>query len=252
MGKLSFEQMMNFSSGSSGKYKFFKLNPNEEVRVRFLYDQLSDVSAYLCHSIYTDNKQYLISCARGEDDSQPLTDCKWCAQNNRRVSRAVVPVYNIDKNEIQYWTNRTKQFIEEKFVELFKETLSNNQPIASQVYKVKRTGEGLKTTYTITPTGPADGSTKAIFGDVETDMIEAGFIKPTDYEIKIQPAPQGQQRQPQYNTNYGAPQNIYQQPQMQQPQYNPGQANIYQQPQGNGYTNGYNPPPATRRTTDVF
>lgn len=170
----SFEQLVNHKSGGSGK--FFSLKNGEEARVRFLFNKTDEIHMYNVHEFT--NPYVTIACARHDGESED--SCKYCAQKNLRLARVVFPLYNIDTNEILYW-KRTVSFAKDKVVPLLQEIESINQPLSAQVYKIKRSGDGRDTTYSVVPTGQPDGKTKEEFGVVE-DPYDLGIIKETDYE----------------------------------------------------------------------
>lgn len=201
----SFEQLINYKPGGNGK--FFSLKSGEEKRVRFLYNTKEDIHMYFVHEFTA--PYATITCSRGEGED--ISACKWCSQKSPRVARVIFPLYDIDANEVVYW-KRTATFAKTSVVPLLQEIESQNQPMSAQVYKIKRSGDGKDTIYSVVPTGQPDGKTKEQFGEVE-DPYDLGMIKETDYD------------------------------------YVPNQNNTNT---GNNYSNntgfGNNPPQATRRT----
>ena len=179
--RLTREQAKNYSQGGSS---FFKLEDGETGRVRFLYNTINDIEFLAVHSINQNGQYATIDCNRLPSD--PIDKCKWCSQQNRPVSRVVIPLFNLDANEVQYWT-RTEQWVEGTLIPTLEETIPQGQPISGQNFKIKRTGKELKTTYNIMPEMGTtnDGKTRDQFGEVK-DPYEANIIKPTDYEFPVQ------------------------------------------------------------------
>ena len=198
-GFMSFDDLVNYKPQSSGK--FFSLKNGEEARIRFLYNGLEEIGAYIVHEFT--NPYATIACAR--DDSQPNDVCPWCAQGNTRVRRVIFPIFNLEENEIQYW-KRTAQFAKEKVIPMLQEVASQNQPLSSMIYKIKRMGDGRDTTYTVVPTGMPDGQRKEVFGQVE-DPFDLNMIRESNYNY----VSGAQQPQNNYNNlnNYNNQNNNY-------------------------------------------
>ena len=207
----TFDEFMSLKLDKGGK--FFKLKNGEEARVRFMYDDFSDMSSYVVHEFQ--NPYALITC--GNPNKDPNVHCKWCENGSYPSEKIILAIYNIDSNEIQYWT-RTLKYAKERVIPMLQEVAAQNQPLVSQVYKVKRSGESLNTDYAVVPTGQPDGQTKSAFGTVESPY-DVNMIKPYDYDY----------------------------------QANVGQQNVFSN--NNGFSNnfnnqgfGNNPPQATRKT----
>lgn len=235
MGKFSFDQMMKHKTG--GGNSFFRLKNNEEAKVRFLYNSFPDIEGYTVHEFNTNGNYATILCGRSEDDSK--LSCKWCAMNNTPVNRVVLAMYNEDTQEIQYW-KRSEQWVKDTLVPQLEEVVNQNQPIASQVFKIKRKGDGLDTVYSLIMLGAPDGKSKEAFGEV-TDPFTLNIIRSTDYDFD----PLAQQNQNNYNQgNYNnQPNNNYNNPQ-----------NYNNQPNYNNQNNQYYNPnmQSTRRTNEIF
>lgn len=217
----SFDGLMNYKPNKSGKY--FSLKNGEEARVRFLYDDIKEIYSMWVHEFTTPQyPQYatIVCPSQGDGRSE---NCKWCASGAPRSNKVIVGLYNLESNEIQYW-KRAAGYVQQNLIPLIEEVAKLNQPIASQVYKIKRNGESLQTTYTIIPTGQPDGQTKATFGELE-DPYDIGIIK--EYDPNFELGQNNQRQQNGFNQN-----NPY------------GQGNYNQ----SGNFGGNNLPPATRRT----
>lgn len=213
MAKFSFDQMMQHTTG--GGSSFFSLKENEEARVRFLYNTFNDIEGYTVHEFNKNNNYATIVCARQEGESKEV--CKWCMMDNKPVNRVIVPVYNEDNGELQYW-KRSEQWIKDTLLPQIEEVVKLGAAISSQVYKVKRKGKGLDTVYSLIQIGGPDGKTKEQFGEIK-DPFSINMIREADYDFD-----------PYANMDNNAQQNNNQ-------TYNNG---------------GFTTPQATRRTTDVF
>jgi hypothetical protein len=230
--KLTREQAQSYTGGGS---TFFKLQDGETAKVRFLYNTIDDIEPLGVHVVKQGNNFATIDCGRLPGD--PMENCKWCSQDNKPVARVVIPMFNLDTNEISYWT-RSQSWVEGTLIPTL-EAIPKGQPISGQTYFIKRKGSAMQDT-TYTPTADLssqnDMKTKDMFGEVK-DPFEMNIIKPHDFEFPAQQ--QGGYSNNNYgNNNYGN--NNY-----------GGQQGGY----GNGYGNnnyGGNNYTSTRRTTDVF
>ena len=108
MGRFSFDQMMKHTS--NGGSSFFNLKEGEEARVRFLYNVFEDIEGFTVHEFNTNGNYATIVCARQEGD--PKDACKWCMTDNRPVNRVIIPLFNEDNGEIQYW-KRSEQWVKD-------------------------------------------------------------------------------------------------------------------------------------------
>lgn len=178
--RLGWDQAKNLSGGGSS---FFKLQDGETARVRFLYNVIGEIEPYAVHSINQGTNFATIDCSRGP--GEPADVCKWCASGNNPVSRVVLALYNMDSNEIQYWT-RSGSWVEGTLLPTLEE-IPQNQPISGQIFKVKRTGKTMQDTkYNVMAEmgSTNDMQTKDKFGEVK-DPFEANIIKPNDYEFPV-------------------------------------------------------------------
>lgn len=176
--QMSWEESRKLSEG--GNNSFFKLEDGQSARVRFIYNNYGEIIPLGVHSIQVGNQYPLIDCCR--EIGQPKEVCKWCNSNHAVVTRVVLPLYNLETNNIEYWT-RSGKWVDDNLFPLFEE-IPSNQTIAGQTYKIKRKGTGRDTNYTvmIEPSSQNDGRTKESFGELKTPF-EIGAIKPNDYEL---------------------------------------------------------------------
>ena len=170
----SFSDLVNYKPKGGGKY--FSLKDGEEARVRFMYDKLEDMHFFWVHEMQ--DPYAIIVCPNQVNGSNE--PCKWCQSKNPKVARVFIPVFNLEANEVQYW-RRTAQFAQEKVIPFLQEQTDSGVPLAGQIFKIKRMGEGIKTTYTVIPTGAPDNQTKNNFGTVE-DEYDLGLIKESDFD----------------------------------------------------------------------
>lgn len=193
MARLTFDEARKFNSGGGA---FFNIKNGEEAMVRFLIDRFEELAPYTVHEFGGNGGNYAtIDCGR-QSAADPVDMCKWCAQGSRPVSRVIVPMYNIDAGQVQYW-KKSQTWAEGELQPIVEEITKMGASIAGQVYKVKRQGEKLDTKYVLIPVGGPDGKTKNDFGEIK-DGYELNMIKPTNTDFDpgaapAQNAPVGQQ-----------------------------------------------------------
>lgn len=187
---LTREQARNMGNGGNS---FFKLGEGKSAMVRFLYNVLDDMVPMACHSCRIPGRQYPVDvlCARETQDS-PISDCIYCSEGSNIVARYLIPIYNEDAQEIQYWV-RSGKF--EKKLTAHVEDINGKAPIAGQVFKIIRTGSGTDTDYELIKTGENDGKTKDSFGKIK-DNSELHMIKEGNYKAVENNVPNG------FNNNY--------------------------------------------------
>ena len=182
--------MSRVNLADAGKYtggggSFFKLEDGEKKNVRFLCNTVQEVmeSGLLVHE-FNGDKFATIECCRQEGDS--LDTCKWCANGSNPVVRVVLPIYDVESGEIQYW-KKSATFVTNTLVPAF-ESIPSNLPISGQIFTLGRTGKTMTDTkYTAAPNlgAPNDGKRKEEFGEVK-DPFSLNMIKPNDFEFETQ------------------------------------------------------------------
>lgn len=186
---LTWEQADKVSSGGGA---FFKIQDGETVNVRFLYNTMEDIKIKAVHSVNGSNGGFAtIECSR--EPGEPMESCKWCAQGNRMQAKVIIPIFNEDAGEVQYWT-RSSTFVKDNLLPVFSE-IPQGQPISGQPFKIKRTGTKMQdTNYNIMASigTTNDGKTKDQFGEVK-DPKELNIIRPNDYEFPAASASNNQQ-----------------------------------------------------------
>lgn len=178
--KMTWEQAEHLTGGGN---TFFKLQDGQVARVRFLYNVLGEIEPLCVHSVNQGNNYATIDCSRGP--GEPMENCKWCASGNNPVSRVVLPLYNMDTNEIQYWV-RSATWVKGTLLPCLEE-IPQNQPISGQTFKIQRIGKTMQdTTYNVRVEmgSQNDMKTKEQFGEVK-DAYESNIIKPNDYTFPV-------------------------------------------------------------------
>lgn len=255
---ISFQDLVQQTNTGASANDFFKLKNGEEVQVRFAYGNINDFGAYAVHQFDCPQKNPILVQCSNESNSQEAT-CPYCEKGMPRLLRVVIAVYRLDTNTIQYWTKTNKWFMN-NFVPLISELQGQ---VCSQVYKIKRTGDGLDTTYTIIPVGQPDNTTVDMLGKLKDPITDLKAIKTCDFAVPAGFTPyMGQSAQPQpqfgaqsfgtnYNPNYNNSNYNNQQYMTQQPYGSNLQQT--QQPFNTGFEGPqYTGQQATRRTTALY
>lgn len=154
MARISMADLDKYSSGSNTS--FFKLeNDGDVARVRVLLEKPEDLENYIysVHQVTVPGSKYpkLVNCLRDYDE--PIDACPFCSDRKTVVPRVVVPLYNVDAEEVQLWT-RSKGFISRlvKFLNRCKKP-----SVVSHIVEIERNGK------------PNDKQTTYELYDVETD-----------------------------------------------------------------------------------
>lgn len=133
-------------SGNSGfeekKVPWFSLKDDgDTAMVRFLITDEMDMMNYVkeVHKVKLGDYDNFVLCLKD--------DCEFCKRGNKPSLRMFVPLYNIDKGELQMWS-RGFNDIQELVNNLDEYGNLNNRP-----YKIKRNGKkgSTKTTYSYFP-----------------------------------------------------------------------------------------------------
>lgn len=202
MAQISLEQASKLNEGGG---KYFKLKQDESKQVRFLWDRFEEIGnnwCFLVHEVESidanGNKHFATVDCKRVDKNDKTIECKYCdgivKKNGKlisQVSRIIIPLYNVDEDKIQYW-KRSYDWLIKTLKPVLEEVTTPS--IAGQVFKLKRTGTGLDTTYTpIIVPNAVDNRTKNDFGEIESPF-DLGMIRRYDEEE--------QQNQSQQSTNY--------------------------------------------------
>lgn len=182
--KMTWEQSEHLAQGGNS---FFKLQDGQTARVRFLYNLITEIEPLCVHSVNEGNNYAIIDCSRGP--GEPLENCKWCASGNNPVGRVVLPLYNMDSNQIEYWV-RSTSWVKGTLLPCLEE-IPQNQPISGQTFKIKRTGKTMQdTTYNVMAEMGTqnDMKTKDQFGEVK-DAYSSNIIKLNDYTFPVNTQP---------------------------------------------------------------
>ena len=154
MGRVNLKDLDKYSTSSSKKGKFFKLEDDgDTANVRFMIEDAEDLNDYLyaVHKI-TIKKKFAgyMNCLREYND--PVDVCPMCAAQDKSVVRMFLPVYDTAEDEVKLW-DRSNSFAR-KITGL----CSRYNPLVNHKFDVVRNGEAgdQKTTYDIFETDKDD------------------------------------------------------------------------------------------------
>ena len=154
MGRFNYQDSDNYGNSSSN---FFSLKDDGDVaRVRFMYNDLNDVTGYAVHEIEVDGNKRYVNCLRSYNE--PKSKCPCCANDYMQRAKLYVPLYNIDTKEVQLW-ERGKKFLG-KLQSICTRYARQDSPLVNHVFEIERHGKkgDTQTTYEIYEVG-SDGTT---------------------------------------------------------------------------------------------
>lgn len=145
MGRFSVNEADNYGNSSSSS--FFSLKGDGDVaRVRFMYNNMEDVSGYAVHQVEVDGKRRFVNCLRSYNE--PKSKCPLCESGNFQRARLYIPLYvytekdkdgNYSGGEVQLW-ERGKNFFA-KISGVCARYASGNTPLVSSVFEIERHGK---------------------------------------------------------------------------------------------------------------
>ena len=170
---------------TGGNSKFFKLEDGDSKKVRILYNSVNEMSnsALSVHELQdqTSKRYATVDCARSEGD--PIEMCPYCSRGLKPVMRIVLPLYNIEDKEIQYW-KKSGSFANETLLPQLENVEQSGGSIAGQTFIFGRKGKTMQDTkYSVSVdlSTPNDRKTKDDFGTVE-DPFTLNMIRPSNFD----------------------------------------------------------------------
>ena len=154
MGRFNYQDSDNYGNSSSN---FFSLKDDGDIaRVRFMYNDLNDVTGYAVHEVEVDGNKRYVNCLRNYNE--PKSKCPCCANDYMQRAKLYVPLYNVDTKEVQLW-ERGKKFLG-KLQSICTRYARQDSPLVNHVFEIERHGKkgDTQTTYEIYEVG-SDGTT---------------------------------------------------------------------------------------------
>lgn len=151
MARFRYDEADKYGSGDGAGY--FSLKEDKDTaRVRIMYNSIEDVECFSVHQLDVEGEAYkkmYVNCLR--EAGKPLDTCPFCAARMGTRVKLMVPLYNIDTGQIQFW-DRGKKFIN-KLSSVCGRYSGPNKPLVSQVFEIERNGKKGEqtTTYEIYP-----------------------------------------------------------------------------------------------------
>lgn len=151
MGTFTANEVEKYGGQGGGGYFSLK-NDKDVARVRFMYNNIDDVTGYAVHEVELDNRKRYVNCLRNYSD--PIDKCPFCAAKKFQAAKLFIPLYNIDDDQVQVW-ERGK-----KFFSKITSICSRYPNLVSHTFEIERNGKAgdQTTTYEIYETG-ADNTT---------------------------------------------------------------------------------------------
>lgn len=152
---------------------FRLVNDGDHADVIFLYQSMKDMLVAQAHYIKSaDYSGYVHCCEQG---------CPACAKGIRVQTKLFIPIYNIDKDEIEFWDRNMK------FEPQMEQTVFNRFPNPSEfVFRITRHGvpNDINTTYSIEAVGKnAIGPYGALLAKFNTKMPDAYSVVIKDVTV---------------------------------------------------------------------
>ena len=152
MAKISYDAAQsNLTDDRSfnGKVTFFYLrNPGSEAIVRFMIDTIDDLDLLTVHPVEIDGKFRNVNCLREVYD--PIDVCPLCASDAKIASKAYIKLIKYERDDSgkvvatpQVWERNVS------YAKTIKNLLDEYGPLSEHLFKIKREGSGLDTTYSI-------------------------------------------------------------------------------------------------------
>jgi len=152
---------------------FRLVNDGDHADVIFLYQSMKDMLVAQAHYIKSaDYSGYVHCCEQG---------CPACGKGIRVQTKLFIPIYNIDKDEIEFWDRNMK------FEPVMEQTVFNRFPNPSEfVFRITRHGvpNDINTTYSIEAVGKnAIGPYGALLAKFNTKMPDAYSVVIKDASV---------------------------------------------------------------------
>lgn len=151
MGNFNFNtDLEDYNASMSGNASFFSLaDDGDSAMVRVMYKNASDIEAKTVHEIKVveNGKEYTktVNCLR--DYGEPMDKCPLCEAHYKTKVKIVVPLYNIETNEVQFWSRGLG--MNNSFYTQLVTLCNEHNPIVSYPVEIVRNGKkgDMKTTY---------------------------------------------------------------------------------------------------------
>lgn len=145
MARFNASESANY--GGQGGGGFFSISENKGVkRVRFLYNNENDIEGFSVHEVEVGDKKRYVNCLRTYRD--PVDMCPFCREKIKTQVKLLIPVYNVDEDQVQVWDRGKKMF--EKMSSLCSR-YANKDNLVQHIFEVERNGKpkDTNTTYEI-------------------------------------------------------------------------------------------------------
>jgi len=196
MSRYSYETYADMKKDSAqtntktlSKVGYFKLSDGEEALVRFNCASLSDFEIVSTHTVKVKDKFRNVSCLRTKA-YEPIDNCPLCKEGNQAKTRVYIKLikYVVDEyGKVTQIVPLVANF-PKKYADTIGNLIQEYGDLRDQVFKIKRVGAELNTTYTFMYMNPikyseANGFAKD-FTDFEGfDLVPHSFIERSKEDI---------------------------------------------------------------------
>lgn len=164
MARFSYEDAEKYGGNGSGG-SFFRLTKDGEVaRVQLLGNDMNDFPGYAVHNVEVNGKDRYVNCLR--EYNEPVEVCPFCAAKIKQEAKLFIPLYNVDKDEIQVF-ERGK-----KFFPVLAGYCARNPEVVSVVTEIERSGKPNSTDTTYQLYSTKDEPERDRLEDFKDDMPE--------------------------------------------------------------------------------
>lgn len=162
MARFNFEDADNYGAQ---KNNYFSLKDDRDTAViRFLYNDINDITGVATHEIEVDGKRMDVECLRAYNE--PVDKCPLCADGYKVNAKMFIPVYDENSKESKIWT-RGKTFFNK-----LSGLCMRHKPLVSTPFEVERHGKkgDTSTSYEMYPL-TADGAKIEDFPEIEAEGV---------------------------------------------------------------------------------
>lgn len=153
MAKITTEQAIKLNSNNSKNNYFNLKNDGDKMKVRFMYNKLSEIETYAVHEVEVRGFNRHVDCLK---DGEGNGNCPFCEKGIRKTARTFFKLYNIDTNTVLIWDCGIKKapIIEN----ILKNACDKDKSIVNYVFEIVRQGKvgDTNTSYNLTKEGCDD------------------------------------------------------------------------------------------------
>lgn len=162
MARFNFEDADNYGAQ---KNNYFSLKDDRDTAIiRFLYNDINDITGVATHEIEVDGKRIDVECLRAYNE--PVDNCPLCAAGYKVNAKMFIPVYDENSKESKIWT-RGKTFFNK-----LSGLCMRHKPLVATPFEIERHGKkgDTSTSYELYPM-TADNAKIEDFPEIEAEGV---------------------------------------------------------------------------------